>query len=98
MALVWNYVGHEDDAGQGPSGWSLLDVLGDVGTMNIQGEAQQKLDVYANEALLHCLRMREDVAILASEEDDDLVMFEGRGQTGKYIVLVDPLDGLLISM
>lgn len=71
----------------------LLDVLGDAGTHNVQGEAQQKLDVYANQSLLHCLRMREDVAILASEEDDEAVMFEGRGETGKYIVVVDPLDG-----
>ena len=54
---------------------------------------QQKLDVYANQALLHCLRMREDVAILASEEDDDPVMFARHGESGKYIVVFDPLDG-----
>ncbi|MCA9263325.1 MAG: class 1 fructose-bisphosphatase [Planctomycetales bacterium] len=71
----------------------LLDVLGEAGGMNIQGEEQQKLDVYANEALLHCLRFREHVAILASEEDDDPVVFEGRGDDAKYIVVVDPLDG-----
>jgi fructose-1,6-bisphosphatase I len=71
----------------------LLDVFGETGTINVQGERQQKLDAYANQALLHCLRMREDVAILASEEDDDPVMFEGRAQTGKYVVVVDPLDG-----
>ncbi|HTQ39221.1 MAG TPA: class 1 fructose-bisphosphatase [Pirellulales bacterium] len=71
----------------------LLDVLGEAGTTNLHGEAQHKLDVYANQALLHCLRMREDVAILASEENDDPVMFEGRAESGKYIVVVDPLDG-----
>ncbi len=71
----------------------LLNLLGDAGTVNVQGEQQQKLDVYANQALLHCLRMRDDVAILASEEDDDPVMFEGRADSGKYIVVVDPLDG-----
>ncbi len=71
----------------------LLDMLGDAGGTNIQGERQQKLDVYANQALLHCLRMREDVAILASEEDDEAVMFEGRAETGKYVVVFDPLDG-----
>src|SRR5690242_15935795 len=53
----------------------LLNLLGDAGTVNVQGEAQQKLDVYANQALLHCLRMRDDVAILASEEDEDAVLF-----------------------
>jgi fructose-1,6-bisphosphatase I len=71
----------------------LLNLLGDAGTVNVQGEQQQKLDVYANQALLHCLRMRDDVAILASEENDDPVMFEGRADSGKYIVVVDPLDG-----
>ena len=71
----------------------LLDILGETGTTNVQGERQQKLDVFANQALLHCLRMRDDVAILASEEDEDAVMFEGRGDSGKYIVVVDPLDG-----
>ena len=71
----------------------LLNLLGDAGTVNVQGEQQQKLDVYANQALLHCLRMRDDVAILASEEDDDPVMFEGRADSGKYIVVIDPLDG-----
>ena len=71
----------------------LLDVLGETGTTNVHGEEQQKLDVFANQALLHVLRMREDVAILASEEHDDPVMFEGRGESGKYVVVVDPLDG-----
>jgi fructose-1,6-bisphosphatase I len=71
----------------------LLDILGETGAINVQGERQQKLDVYANQALLHCLRMREDVAILASEEDDDPVMFEGRAESGKYVVVFDPLDG-----
>src|SRR6516164_11590785 len=71
----------------------LLDIVGEAGTTNIQGERQQKLDVYANQALLHCLRMRDDVAILASEEDEDAVLFEGRADSGKYVVVVDPLDG-----
>ena len=72
---------------------ALLGMFGDAGTVNAQGESQQKLDVYANQALLHCLRMREDVAVLASEENDDPVMFEGRAESGKYVVVVDPFDG-----
>lgn len=71
----------------------LLDLFGDTGETNVHGEHQQHLDVFANEALLHCLRMREDVAILASEENDDAVMFEGRAKSGKYVVVFDPLDG-----
>lgn len=71
----------------------LLNVLGDVGAINVQGETQQKLDVYANQALLHCLGLRENVAMLASEENDEPVAFEGRANSGKYIVVFDPLDG-----
>ena len=43
----------------------LLDVIGAVGRENVQGEEQQKLDVYANNALIHCLGVRENVAIIA---------------------------------
>jgi fructose-1,6-bisphosphatase I len=71
----------------------LLDVLGTVGRTNIQGETQQKLDVYANQALLHCLSVREDIAVLASEENDEPVTLQGQLDTGRYIVVFDPLDG-----
>jgi fructose-1,6-bisphosphatase I len=71
----------------------LLDVLGSAGGINIQGEEQQKLDVYADNALIHCLGVRENVAIIASEECDEVITFDGRSGPGKYIVLFDPLDG-----
>lgn len=71
----------------------LLDVLGEVGNVNVQGEKQQKLDVYANKVLWHCLSVRENVAILASEENDEAVTFEDRKPPGRYIVIFDPLDG-----
>ncbi len=71
----------------------LLDVLGTVDTSNVHGETQQKLDVYANQALIHCLGVREHVAVLASEENDSVIVFDGRSGTGKYVVLFDPLDG-----
>jgi len=70
----------------------LLDVLGDVGRTNSHGECQQKLDIYANEALLHCMSVRESVAVLASEEGQDAVTFDGR-EEGKYVIIFDPLDG-----
>ncbi|MCA9072565.1 MAG: class 1 fructose-bisphosphatase, partial [Planctomycetaceae bacterium] len=69
----------------------LLDVLGAVGQTNIQGEEQQKLDVFADQALIHCLGVRENVAIIASEECEDAIIFENRA--GKYIIVFDPLDG-----
>ncbi len=71
----------------------LLDVAGAAGATNVQGEVQQKLDVYANEALLHCLGVRDTVAILVSEENEEPVAFDRAPETGKYIVIFDPLDG-----
>ncbi len=71
----------------------LLDVLGTVDTSNVHGETQQKLDVYANQALIHCLGIREHVAVVASEENDSVIVFDGRSGSGKYVVLFDPLDG-----
>lgn len=71
----------------------LLDVAGAAGAMNVQGEVQQKLDVYANQALIHCLGVRDAVAILVSEENEEPVTFDRETESGKYIVVFDPLDG-----
>src|SRR6202011_5120565 len=71
----------------------LVDVLGAFGAENVQGEQQQKLDVYANQALLHCLGLRDSVAALVSEEDEEPVTFNRDPETGKYIIVFDPLDG-----
>ena len=71
----------------------LSDVLGAIGQTNVQGEQQQKLDVFANQALLHCLGLRDSVAALVSEEDEEPVTFNRSVETGKYIIVFDPLDG-----
>jgi fructose-1,6-bisphosphatase I len=71
----------------------LGDVLGSLGAVNVQGEQQQKLDVYANQALLHCLGLRDSVAALVSEENDEPVTFNRSSEAGKYIIVFDPLDG-----
>ncbi len=71
----------------------LSDVLGAFGAENVQGEQQQKLDVYANQALLHCLGLRDSVAALVSEEDEEPVTFNRDPERGKYIIVFDPLDG-----
>ena len=71
----------------------LGDVLGAIGQTNVQGEQQQKLDVFANQALLHCLGLRDSVAALVSEEDEEPVTFDRSVETGKYIIVFDPLDG-----
>ena len=71
----------------------LLDMVGGAGNINVQGEAQQKLDVYANRALLHCLALRDSVAVLVSEEDEEPVTFDRAPETGEYVIVFDPLDG-----
>ncbi len=71
----------------------LLDILGSTGGTNVQGETQQKLDVYANQALLHCLSVRDSVAILVSEENEEPVVFDRAPETGRYVIFFDPLDG-----
>lgn len=71
----------------------LSDILGAEGTTNIQGEQQQKLDVYANKALLHCLGVRDTVGVLASEENDEPVTLRQNPGNAKYAVVFDPLDG-----
>ncbi|MDD9338299.1 MAG: class 1 fructose-bisphosphatase [Providencia heimbachae] len=72
----------------------LVDILGTNGVSNIQGEVQMKLDLYANEKLKAALKARGEVAGIASEEEDEIVIFEGdRAENAKYVVLMDPLDG-----
>jgi fructose-1,6-bisphosphatase I len=73
----------------------LVDILGNAGDTNIQGEDQQKLDVYANNAFIKTLTNREIVCGIASEEEDDFITIKGRNEKNdnKYVVLIDPLDG-----
>ncbi|HEV2579161.1 MAG TPA: class 1 fructose-bisphosphatase [Acidobacteriaceae bacterium] len=71
----------------------LSDTLGAKGSINVQGEVQQKLDVYANEVLLHTLGGRDSVAALVSEENEEPVIINADPESGKYIVVFDPLDG-----
>lgn len=73
----------------------LVDIVGAAGETNIQGEDQQKLDVYANEVFINTLVNREIVCGIASEENDDYITVSGLNQdhNNKYVVLMDPLDG-----
>ncbi len=73
----------------------LVDITGAAGDINIQGEAQQKLDVLANDLFKQTLINREIVCGIASEEEDDFVVVEGKNKTNenKYVLLMDPLDG-----
>ena len=72
----------------------LADITGAVGAENIQGEEQQKLDLYANEKFKAALEARDQVCGVASEEEDEAVAFNKElNKNAKYVVLMDPLDG-----
>jgi fructose-1,6-bisphosphatase I len=70
----------------------LMDILGRAGAVNIQGEEQMKLDVFANESLKSALHQAGRVSVMASEEDPEPTLWSDTGD-GKYAVLIDPLDG-----
>ncbi|WP_087026644.1 class 1 fructose-bisphosphatase [Thaumasiovibrio subtropicus] len=72
----------------------LVDITGAIGSENVQGEQQQKLDVYANEKFKAALQARDQVCGVASEEEDEAVSFDSEhSRNAKYVVLMDPLDG-----
>lgn len=73
----------------------LVDIIGAAGDTNIQGEDQQKLDVYANDKFIQTLTKRNIVCGIASEEEDDFIAINSidENHQNKYIVLIDPLDG-----
>ena len=69
-------------------------LLGSLGQENVQGEEQKKMDVYANELFINALKARNEVCGIASEEEERFVFFENEaGLNGKYVVLIDPIDG-----
>jgi fructose-1,6-bisphosphatase I len=72
----------------------LADILGENGTINIQGEGQKKLDVYANEQFISALKHGGECCIVASEENNEFIHLDTDvSKDAKYIVAIDPLDG-----
>ena len=73
----------------------LVDITGTVGTTNVQGEEQKKLDVFANDLFINTLTNRNIVCGIASEENEEFITISGPGgrNKNKYIVVMDPLDG-----
>jgi fructose-1,6-bisphosphatase I len=72
---------------------ALAGVLGEAGTGNVQGEAQKKLDVIANEILLEANEWGGHLAAMASEEMEGPHPIPHRYPKGEYLLLFDPLDG-----
>jgi fructose-1,6-bisphosphatase I len=71
----------------------LIDVLGAEGTENVQGEAQQKLDVLANDIIVKAVDHGGRLCAMASEEEEDIIRIPDGFKRGKYVLLFDPLDG-----
>lgn len=72
----------------------LVDILGETGNVNVQGEEVKKMDEYANDQFMGVLRHGISCAGIASEELDDMVIFEDDiSRNSKYICMFDPLDG-----
>ncbi len=72
----------------------LVDILGDAGSVNIQGEDVKKLDIFANNQFMGVLKHGISCAGIGSEEMDDFVVFDDEiSNNSKYVVQFDPLDG-----
>lgn len=73
----------------------LVDITGTIGTTNVQGEAQQKLDIFANDAFINTLTNRDIVCGIVSEENEEMISISGANNRNqnKYVVVIDPLDG-----
>lgn len=68
-------------------------LLGDAGAINVQGEAQKRLDVTANEILLEANEWGGHLAAMASEEMDTIHLIPNRYPRGEYLMMFDPIDG-----
>ncbi len=70
------------------------DISGSSGEENVQGEDQQKLDIYADEVFIAAMLNRGEVCGVGSEENDEFIAFDNEvSKNGRYIILMDPLDG-----
>lgn len=87
VARACKAVGHA--VGKG----ALGGVLGSLGSENVQGEVQKKLDVLSNEILLEANEWGGHLAAMASEEMETIHLIPNRYPKGEYLLLFDPLDG-----
>lgn len=71
----------------------LVSILGSADSENVQGEVQQKLDIFANETIKGALLHTGRVCVMGSEEDENIIPVPAQYHPGKYAVLYDPLDG-----
>lgn len=71
----------------------LQDILGRVGSNNVQGEEQQKLDIFADDILFRLCDHTGRLCAMASEEHEEILEIPPEYEKGKYVLVFDPLDG-----
>jgi fructose-1,6-bisphosphatase I len=71
----------------------LVEILGLAGKVNVQAEQQMKLDIFANETIIRMNSFTGRLAVMASEEKEDIIPIPEKYGTGKYVLVFDPLDG-----
>ncbi|MEP7347356.1 MAG: class 1 fructose-bisphosphatase [Gemmatimonadaceae bacterium] len=71
----------------------LVDILGALGSENVQGEIQQKLDVFANETIIKAMDHTGRLCAMASEEEPEIIPIPDQFKCGPYVLAFDPLDG-----
>jgi len=71
----------------------LMDILGETGSFNVQGERVQKLDNFAHETMVKALDHGGNLCVMVSEEEEDIIPIPEQFPLGKYVCLFDPLDG-----
>jgi fructose-1,6-bisphosphatase I len=72
----------------------LVDIIGDAGSTNVQGEEVKKLDVYANDQFISALGSGGECCAIVSEENDEIITIESEtNKEAEFIVAIDPLDG-----
>ncbi|MGH2537933.1 MAG: class 1 fructose-bisphosphatase [Candidatus Promineifilaceae bacterium] len=71
----------------------LVDILGLAGSANLSGDAQQKLDLYADELIFRLCDHTGRLCVMASEEHEDILTIPEPYSKGRYVLVYDPLDG-----
>ena len=94
--IEWEPFGDDVERARSQVGWLSHDALvypDLAGHENVHGEKVQKLDQFANDVIYKVLSATGQLAVLASEEDEDVIPIPEGQPVGKYVVNFDPLDG-----
>jgi len=71
----------------------LVDILGETGRANVQGEEVKKLDDFAQAVIVRRMQQSGHLCLMASEEEADPIEISDSYPKGNYVLIFDPLDG-----